>query len=116
MCTYSLAQRPALSNCHLIPLLHTERWADVRGKVGVSLLVTGVFGNEVEVFAADDDGAVHFGADDSASEDTTADRDEASEGTLLVCAVNVLVLGLGTPLFSSFKLLETTRWPMFWDE
>lgn len=91
MCTYSLAQRPALSHSHLVTLLHTERRADVRGQVGVSLLVAGVLGDEVEVFAADDDSAVHFCADDSAGEDTAADRDEAGEGAFLVCVVRMLV-------------------------
>lgn len=50
----------------------------------MSLFVTGVLGNEVEVFAADDDGAVHLGADNGAGEDTAADRDHAGEGALLV--------------------------------
>ena len=73
--TYSLAQRPALSHGNLITLLHTERGADVRGEVRVALLVTRVFGDEVEVFAADDEGAVHLGADDGAGEDAAADGD-----------------------------------------
>ena len=50
----------------------------------MSFLVTGVFGDEVEVFAADDEGAVHFGGDDGAGEDTAADRDETCEGAFLV--------------------------------
>jgi fructose-specific phosphotransferase system IIC component len=45
--TYSLAQRPALSNGNLVTLLNTEGWGDVGGKVLVSLLVTGVLGDEV---------------------------------------------------------------------
>ena len=32
----------------------------------MSLLVSGVLGDEVEVFAADDKGSVHFGGDDCA--------------------------------------------------
>ena len=43
------------------------------GKVLVSLLVTGVLGDEVEVFSADDQGSVHFGGNDRAGEDTTSD-------------------------------------------
>ena len=55
------------------------------GEVLVALLVTVVLGDEVEVLAADDDGAVHLGGDDGAGEDTAADRDLAGEGALLVC-------------------------------
>jgi hypothetical protein len=73
--TYGLAQRPALPDGNLITLLHTECWADVRGEVRVALLVTRVFGDEMEVFAANDECAVHLGADDGAGEDTAADGD-----------------------------------------
>lgn len=83
--TYSLAQRPALSNGNLVTLLNTEGWGDVGGEVLVSLLVTGVLGDEVEVLAADDDGTVHLGGHHSAGQDTSTDGDETSEGALLVC-------------------------------
>jgi len=63
----------------------------------MSLLVTGVLGDEVEVFSTDDEGSVHFGGDDSAGEDTTADRYHAGEGTFLVC-----VVGLRISHFSRF--------------
>ena len=82
--TYRLAQRPTLSHRHLVTFLDTERGRDVRRQVLMSLLVSGVFGDEVEVFAADDEGTVHFRGDDGAGEDTTADRDEAGEGAFLV--------------------------------
>ena len=52
----------------------------------MSLLVPGVLGDEVKVFAADDECAVHLGADDGAGEDTAADGDHAGEGAFLVCA------------------------------
>ena len=52
----------------------------------MSLLVTRVFGDEVQVFPSNDQGAVHFGGDDSAGQDTTADRHQAGEGAFLVCA------------------------------
>ena len=45
-----------------------------------------VLGDVVEVVPADDEGAVHFGGDDLASQDTATDGDVASEGALLVCA------------------------------
>ena len=82
--TYSLAERSALANGDLVTLLNTEGGGDVRGEVLVALLVTGVLGNEVEVLAADDKGSVHLGGDDGAGQDTATDRDETSEGALLV--------------------------------
>ena len=51
----------------------------------MSLLISRVFGDEVEVFAADDKGSVHFGGDDGACEDTATDRDFTSERAFLVC-------------------------------
>lgn len=83
--TYSLAQRSALSNGNLVTLLNTESWRNVRSQVLMSLLVSGVFGDEVEVLAADDDGTVHLGGDDGAGQDTATDRDHSGEGALLVC-------------------------------
>lgn len=84
--SYSLAQWPALANGDLVAILNTESRADVCSEVLVALLVTGVLGDEVEVLAADDEGAVHLGGHDGAGEDTTTDGDEAGEGALLVCA------------------------------
>lgn len=57
----------------------------MRSEVLVALLVTGVFWDEVEVLAADDEGSVHLGGDDSSGEDTATDRDFADEWALLVC-------------------------------
>jgi hypothetical protein len=70
--TYSLAQRSALPDRNCIALLHTECWADVRSKVGVSLLVSSVFGNEVKVLSADYQGSVHFRRDDGSGKDTAS--------------------------------------------
>ena len=50
----------------------------------MALLVTGVFGDEMEVFSADDDSSVHLGGNNGTSEDTATDRDEAGERALLV--------------------------------
>jgi hypothetical protein len=86
---YGLAERSALADGDLVAVLDTECWRDVCGEVLVSALVTGVFGNEVEVLAADDKGAVHLGGDDGSGENTAADGDEAGEGALLVCEDNV---------------------------
>jgi hypothetical protein len=55
----------------------------------VSLLVTGVLGDEVEVLSSDDDGSVHLGGNDGAGQDTATDGDETGEGALLVCRVKM---------------------------
>jgi len=52
-----LGKGPALANDDLVTGLDTESGRDVRGEVLVTLLVTGVLGDEVEVFTADDQGA-----------------------------------------------------------
>ena len=83
--TYGLGQRPALSNGNGITLLNTERGGNVGGDVVMALLVTVVLGDEVEVLATDDEGTVHLGGDDGTGQDTATDRDESSEGALLVC-------------------------------
>lgn len=82
--TYSLAEGSALANGDLVTLLDTESGGNVGGEVLVALLVTGVLGDVVKVFSADDEGAVHLGGNDGAGKDTTADRDLAGEGALLV--------------------------------
>ncbi len=71
--TYSLTQRSALADRDAVSLLHTERRADVGSQVLVPLLVSRVFGDEVEVFAADDDRTMHLGRDDRSSENSAAD-------------------------------------------
>lgn len=52
-----LGEGPALANDDLVTGLDTESGRDVSGEVLVALLVTGVLGDEVEVFTADDQGA-----------------------------------------------------------
>lgn len=74
-----------MSNGNLITLLNTESWRDVRSQVLVSLLISGVFGDVVEVFAADDDGTVHLGGDDGSGQNTATDGDHTGEGAFLVC-------------------------------
>lgn len=81
----SLGKRPALADGDLVTLLNTESRADVCGEVLVPLLVTGVLGDEVEVFAADDQRTVHLCRDNGTREDTATDGDLTGEGALLVC-------------------------------
>ena len=57
----------------------------MRSKVGVSLLVSSVFGNEVKVFSTDYQGSVHFRRDDGSGKDTATNRDHTGEWALLVC-------------------------------
>jgi len=64
----------------------------VRSQVLVSLLISGVFWDEVKVFSADDEGSVHLGGDNGTSEDTATDGDETGERALLVCEVTKSVL------------------------
>lgn len=90
--TYGLAQWSALSHGDLVTLLNTESWGNVGGEVLVSLLVSGVFWNEVEVFAADNESAVHLGGHNGSGQDTATDGDETSEWALLVCTARQLAL------------------------
>lgn len=81
---YSLAERSALTDGDCVTFFNTESRRDVGGEVSVSLLVSGVLGDEVKVFSADDQSSVHLGRDDSAGEDTASDRDHTGERAFLV--------------------------------
>lgn len=50
----------------------------------MTLLVTVVLGDVVEVVTADDDGTVHLGRDNSTGQDTATNGDATGEGALLV--------------------------------
>ena len=50
----------------------------------MSFFVPRVFGNEMEVFAADDECSMHLGRYHGASQYSTADGDLACEGAFLV--------------------------------
>lgn len=75
----------------------------------MSLLVSVVLWNVVQVVTSDDDGSVHLGGDNSTREDSTSDGDLTDKWTLLVNVVtlnsglwgleaqtNILVPSLGT--------------------
>jgi hypothetical protein len=51
----------------------------------MSLLVSGVFGNKMEILAADDKSSVHFGGNDFAGQNSASNRNHSSEGAFLVC-------------------------------
>lgn len=96
--TYSLGERTALADGDPVTLLNTESGGNVSGQVLVALLVTVVLGNVVEVFTADDDGAVHLGGHNTAGQDTATNGDKTGEGALLVCdqSVSGLIDSTGT--------------------
>ena len=50
----------------------------------MAFLVSRILGNEMEVFAAYDKGAVHFGRHNCAREDTTSDRNLACKRAFFV--------------------------------
>jgi len=50
----------------------------------VSLLITGVFGDVVKVFATDDDGTVHLGGNNGAGQDAASNGHKTGEGAFLV--------------------------------
>ena len=52
--------------------------------VSVSLLISVVFGNIVEIVAPDNDGPLHLGGDDNSLEDLAPDGDTAGEGAFLI--------------------------------
>jgi len=62
----------------------------MRSKVLVSLLIPGVFGDEVEIFSADNERAVHFGGNDGARQNTAADADFAGEGAFFIYKFNAV--------------------------
>ena len=82
--THGFAQRSALTNGNLITIHNTESGRNVGSKVLVSLLVSGVLWDEVKIFSADDECAVHLGRNDSPGQDTATDGNETSEWALLV--------------------------------
>lgn len=57
------------------------------GEVLVSLLVTGIFRDVVQILSSDNDGSVHLGGDNGASQDTATDRHQTREGALFVCKI-----------------------------
>lgn len=83
--TDSLAQRTAFTNSDDVTVLDTdESWGAMGRNVFMSLLITVVLLNIVEVFTSNDNGSFHLGADNVASQDTSTDGDVTGEWTLLV--------------------------------
>ena len=81
---HSLGQRTALSNGHNITILDIEAGAAMSMNVFVTLLVTLVLGNVVEVIPTHDNSALHLGRDDKSLENLTTNGDITNKRTLLV--------------------------------
>mmetsp|Transcript_3368 Transcript_3368/g.8399 ORF Transcript_3368/g.8399 Transcript_3368/m.8399 type:complete len:254 (-) Transcript_3368:42-803(-) len=81
---HGLRERAALADEHLVAGVEAEARRAVRRERLVALFVPVVLADEVQVVAADDDGAVHLGRLHDAREQAAADRDVAREGALLV--------------------------------
>lgn len=79
-----LRQGTALADGDDVAFLHSESGRDVGGNVLVSLFVSVVLGDVVQVVSSDDDGSVHLGRDHGTRQDLTSDRDFTDEGALLV--------------------------------
>lgn len=88
----SLGDRSTLADNDNVTLLDTESWRNVSSNVSVSLLVSVVLWNVVQVVPSDDDGSVHLGRDNSTSQNSTSDGNKTGERTLLV---NVVTLDSG---------------------
>lgn len=91
-----LRQRSTLTNNDDVTLLDTESWGNVSSDVLVSLLVSVVFRDKVEVVSSDDDSSVHFGGHNSTGHDLTSDGDVTDPWALLVNVrtLNSLLWGL----------------------
>jgi len=82
--TNSLGQRAALADDNLVAFVASEARRDVRGNVRVTLFVTLVLLNEVQVIHAHNDGAVHLRGLDNAGQNATSDGHVPRERALLV--------------------------------
>lgn len=79
-----LGQRSTLTGSNVVTFLDSEGWGDVSSKVLMSLFVSVIFRNIVQVVSSDNDGSVHLGGDNSTRQDLTTDRDSTNEWTFLV--------------------------------
>lgn len=117
-----LGKRTALTNSDNITLGDTESRGNVGGEVLVSLLVTVVLGDVVEVLTSENDGTVHLGGNNGTSENLTTDGNETNEGALLVnvrtldsllgsleTKTDLLVPSLGLLVDLGLRVLENVR-------
>ena len=70
----SLGDWSTLTDGNDVTNLNTESWGNVNWDVLVSLFVSVVLWNVMQVSSSDDDGTVHLGGDNGTSQDLTTDR------------------------------------------
>ena len=70
----SLGDWSTLTDGNNVTDLDTESWGNVNWDVLVSLFVSVVLWNVMQVSSSDDDGTVHLGGDNGTSQDLTTDR------------------------------------------
>jgi len=80
----SFGERAALPNGHNVTGFNTEARGAVGGNVLVSLLISAIFPDKVEVVSANDNRALHFSGSNHPSENTSTDRNVSGEGALLI--------------------------------
>jgi hypothetical protein len=80
---------PALTNGNDLTLGDLESRRKMGGNVLVSLLISVVLWDVVQVVTANNDGAVHLGRHNGATEDAATDGDVAGEGALVVNVVAI---------------------------
>lgn len=102
-----LAERTALSNSNNIPVLDRKCRRAVHSNVLVPFLETPVLGNVVQVVPADNNGALHLGANNKSLEDASTDGDIASKRALFVHIV--ALNGSGRSLDSETDRLGETH-------
>jgi hypothetical protein len=83
----SFAQRSTFTNPHNITFLDGESRGTMHGDVPVTLLVSVVLGNVVEIVTTYHNGSLHFGGDDDSLEDFPSDGYSTGEWALLVYVV-----------------------------
>lgn len=84
-----LGNRSTLTNNNNITFLDTESGRNVGSQVLVSLLVSVVFRNIVQVVSSDDNSSVHLGRHNGTGQNLSSDGDSSGEWTLLVNVVTV---------------------------
>lgn len=87
--THSLRQRSALTHYDSVSLMASEARGNVCSNIRVTLLITLVFLNVMEVISAHNDGSVHLGALHTSTKDTATDGNVSGEGALLIDVVTL---------------------------
>ena len=86
----SLGKRSAFSNGDNISLLDSEAWRAVSNDVSMSLLISVILLNIVEIVSSNNDSVFHLvGRDGHGSKDLSSDVDISSEWTFLVNVVSL---------------------------